>query len=457
MSDFRTYPRLEAFERLHISDGLTINAERWQQAHGYHRQRQNFQYQALHEAGIIYGLGVAIVPDQPDGRVLQIQPGVAIDIEGNPIIVRQAEEFRIMSEPPEGQTLLVHLALNYVDPDLLRLNPSTRVLQESFRIVEKVQLDPQDVEICRIHLQSGVTQLQPPMDVFAPSTNQLDFRGRCHPQPYPQFWVRVGQVTNDLASDRPVQQGLTDLVKSLSGLYPALRGKPPQSFSAKFLGRSSILDCELLYISQRILLALSNPALQSLSTYLAKGGVLLVVTDFSDLDLLDLLEIGKELQLGLAEAKRDPDLFRQTGTSLKDEIEANQTAIAQQLTATEQQLTAIAARLGITLSGSGDLHDDHPLVCQPFLFSQLPQVLGHPISVKNWGGLVWMVGDLSQSWGRNAALALPREVLRSAQEWGINLLHFAAQRRQWLQAMQPLPSASGAAIDSLQRRTQPPA
>ncbi|MBW4523124.1 MAG: hypothetical protein KME16_26085 [Scytolyngbya sp. HA4215-MV1] len=455
MSDFRPYPRLEAFERLHISDGLTINAERWQQAHGYHRQRQNFQYQALHEAGIIYGLGVAIVPEQPDGRLLQIQPGVAIDIEGNPIIVRQPEEFRIMSEPPEGQILVVHLAVNYVDPDALRLNPSTRVLQESFRIVEKVQLDPRDVELCRIHLRSGATQLQTPTDVFAPSDNQLDFRGRCHPQPYPQLWVRVGQVTTDRASDLITQQGFTELLRSLTGLYPALRGTPPQNFSAKFLGRASVLDCELLAIAQDVLMALSTPALQSLSAYLTQGGVLLVVNDFSEIDLLDLLDIGKELQLGLTEAKRDPDLFRQTGTALKNEIESNQAAIAQRLQEIEQQLATIAPRLGISLSGSGDLGDDHPLVWQPFLFSQLPQVLGHAIHVKNWGGLVWMVGDLSQSWGRNPTLTLPREMLRSAQEWGINLLHFAAQRRQWIQAMQPLPIETSTPTDSLQRRTQP--
>ncbi len=70
MSDPRPYPRLQPFERLQISDGITINAERWQFAHEYHRQRQNFQYQALYEPGIVYGLGVAIIPGQPDGRLV---------------------------------------------------------------------------------------------------------------------------------------------------------------------------------------------------------------------------------------------------------------------------------------------------------------------------------------------------------------------------------------------------
>jgi hypothetical protein len=131
MSDFRAYPRLNEFERLQISDGLAINAERWQHAHNYHRQRQNFQYQALYEPGIIYGLGVAIVPDQPDGRLLQIQPGVAIDIEGNPIIVKQPEEFRIASEPSAGQTLCVHLAVSHVDPDTLRRATGTKTVAEN--------------------------------------------------------------------------------------------------------------------------------------------------------------------------------------------------------------------------------------------------------------------------------------------------------------------------------------
>ena len=456
MLESRAYPRLEVFERLQISDGMTINADRWQQSHNYHRHRQNFQYQALYESGIVYGLGVAIVPEQPDGRLLQVQPGIAIDVSGNPIVVPHPEEFRLDSNPSEGQTRLVYLVVNHVDPDDLRRNPTAKTVQETFRIVEKLYLDPHDVEICRIELQSGVTQLQAPLNVFSPGLNQLDFRGRRQPQPQPQFRVQVGQVTIGQPSDAAIHTGLMDLQRSLPGLYPSLHSSlTVQSFSAPALGREAAIDCQLLHIPYRVLLTLANPAIQLLQTFLAQGGVVLAVADFDEVDLLDLLDIGQELRSGLLEAERDRDLFDQTGFQLQEEIAANQRAVADQISEIEQPLLAIAPRLGLALTEPGDLHDDHPLRWQPFSFSQLPDRQGHPIVVRNWGGLVLMIGDLTQCWGRNATPPIPRETLRSAQEWGINLLHFAAQRHHWTQALTPIPATLfDDRPDSLQRRTQ---
>lgn len=459
MVNSRPYPRLEAFERLHISDGLSINAERWLHAHRYHRLRQNFQYQALYEPGIVYGLGVAPVPAQADGRLLQIQPGVAIDIEGNPIIVRQPEEFRIESEATTGQTLLVYLVVNYVDPDQLRRNTAVKVVQETFRIVEKLHLDPEDVELCRIQLLPGATHIQIPVDVFHPAANQLDFRGRCYPKPYPQLQVSVGQVVDDHTINNSTFNnstftGLTDLLRSVESLYPSLQTLPTvQSFSTKTLARELTIDCQLLQIPYRVLLAFTNLTLQRLHSYLSLGGVLLVVIDFDEANLLDLLNIARELELSLLEAERDQDSLAMA-TQLKTELEAIQTAINQRLAEIEQSLAPIATKLGLSLTESGELGEDHPLRWQPFTFSQFPHRNGHPIHVKNWGGLVLTIGDLSHCWGRNASPALPREVLRSAQEWGINLLHFAAQRWQWMQAMQPLTTPTNPPTDSLHRRIQ---
>ncbi len=455
MSEFRAYPRLEVFERLQISDGLAINAERWQQAHKYHRQRQNFQYQALHQAGIIYGLGVAPLPGQPDGRLLQVQPGVAIDVEGNPIVVKEPEEFRISSEPPAGQPLLVYLAVNYVDPDDLRRSAAAKTVRETFRIVEKLHLDARDVELCRILLLPGTTLIQAPPDVFAPAPNQLDFRYRVHPQPYPLVQVQVGLVTHDRPTDLPTRQGFEDLLRALPGLYPSLHGIPIiQTYAAVGLGRESMIDCQLLAIPYPTLLALSNPALHRLQAYLDRGGTLLIAADFAETNLLELLDIGQELQTGLLEAERDRDLMEQTGAQLRAEIVANQSAITQRLAEIDQQLATVATKLGRSLTGFGELDDDHPLRWQPFTFSQFPTCQGHPIYVKNWDGLVLIVGDLTRYWGRKSNPAVCREVLRSAQEWGVNLLQFAAQRHQWIQAMQPHLALANLPTDNLQSRIQ---
>lgn len=456
MTDARAYPRLEVFERLAISDGLAINAERWQQAHRYHRQRQNFHYQALYQPGIVYGLGVAPITDQPDGRLLQVQPGVAIDIEGNPIVVEQPEEFRLTSEADPGQSLLVYLAVSYVDPDQLRRSASTRTVRETFRIGEKLHLDPGDVEICRVQLTAGAMTVQPPANVFLPGPNELDFRGRRAPQPYPPLCVQVGQVVSGRPTDAVSGNGWEDLLRSLPALYPPLGAIPTvQTVHAQTLGRETGLDCQLLAIPLPVLLRLANPAIQRLQSFLATGGLLLVVADFAEVKLLDLLEIGRELQLGLTEAERDQELFAQTGAALQTEIEANRVAIGQQVRAVEQALAGLAPRLGVDWSQGGDLERNHPLRGQPFVFSQLPQRLGHPVIVKQWGGLVLLVGDLSQCWGRDATPPIPREGLRSAQEWGVNLLYLAAQRQQWLRSMQPRSTTAPDPLDTLQQRVQP--
>ncbi|MBE9048586.1 hypothetical protein IQ255_30125 [Pleurocapsales cyanobacterium LEGE 10410] len=117
---------IEPLSRLVVRDGLLLNAERWQQAHQYHRQRQNLHYQSLHRGGIVFGLGVkAIAPPnrvpaqyRQEKRWLRIQPGMAIDNYGNPIIVTEAIDLRLTAYP---QSAMVYLVIRYVDPDNLEL------------------------------------------------------------------------------------------------------------------------------------------------------------------------------------------------------------------------------------------------------------------------------------------------------------------------------------------------
>ncbi len=386
---------------------------------------------------------------------------MAIDIEGNPIIVKQPEEFRITSDPSNGQPLLVYVVVNYVDPSQLRranTGNGSNTMQETFRIVEKLQPDPQDVELCRIWILPDTTALETPPDSFRPGPNQLDFRWRRYPRPYPQLRVQVGQVRgtdrgdgSSREADEIAAKGLTDLLRSLDTLYPQMAGVSSiHPYVDRSLNRDTPFPCQLLYIRLPVLLGLSNPALQRLQTHLQQGGTLLVVTNFSQSTLLDLLNIRRELEKGLGEADIDPNLMGQIQAELREMA----VAIQEQLSTLEQSLAAIAPKLGITLTTSGDLDDDHPLRTQPFMFSQLPTRLGHPVYVKAWGGLVYMIGDLTYSWGRGTTANLPREVLRSAQEWGINLLHFAAQRQEWYQQMQAIATQPTSPTDSLKTRVR---
>jgi hypothetical protein len=445
----RSYPRLDVFERLYIQDGLLINAERWQQSHHYHRQRQNFQYQCLYQPGIVYGLGVTIVPDQPNGRLLRIQPGVAIDIEGNPIVVKEPVDFWLQSSSEAAETLLVHLVLNYLDPDRRRNVSQAERMQESFELIEKTQLAPQDIELCRIQLTAAGRCIQIPENIFLPTFNQLDFRHRQYPQPQPQFHVQVGQILGNPTVDSTILNGWTDLIASVPALYPNLLGNPVVcSYDAKTITQVTQFDCQLLHLDYATALSLSELALQRLQNHISQGATVLITIDFSDANLLEMLDLYQELKLANRDATRDRNLATSIREQLQGEFTAYEADITQRIASLETPLTSKFLLPPGILNG---IASDHPLRRQPFLFSQLPCQDRHPVYVQAWDGIVWMLGDLSQMWGLGGTLDCPREVLRSAQEFGINLLHFAAQRWQWTQAMQ-LPVMSPENTDSLRER-----
>jgi hypothetical protein len=447
--DLRFYPQLNVFERLYIHDGLLINAERWQQSHRYHRQHQNFQYQCLYQPGIVYGLGVTIVPNQPNGRLLRVKAGVAIDIEGNPIVVQEAMDFWLQSTPKVGETLLVYLVANYVDPDQRRNVTKAERVQESFELIEKTQLAPQDVEICRIHLTEGNAKIQIPQNVFTPTSNSLDLRHRVYPIVHSEFHVQVGQVINNQPNDEIALNNWMDLLSSLPALYPRLSGDPTvMSYTTNTLARAGVLNCQLLHLSYQTMLNLSEDALHCLKTYMAEGGTILVTIDFSQANLLEMLNLRRELCLGYAQTEEDRSFDAKTREALKAAVSDYDSDIDDRLQEIEAPLRN---KFTIDPSYGGELAYDHPLRRRPFLFSQFPCQQKHPVYVKNWGGLVYMVGDLSLVWGLHGDFDCSREILRSAQEFGINLLHFAAQRWQWTQATQiDQPTES---VDSLSRRT----
>ncbi|GAA6615929.1 hypothetical protein [Scytonema sp. NUACC26] len=199
-------PRVNPLQRLQVYDSLMMNADRWRVAHQYHRHRQNVLHQSLHEPGIVCGLGVRLIspPAQAparfrDRRWLEIQPGIAIDLEGNPIIVDPSTDrtFRIATTPPSTGTLSVYLVVSYVEPQNSASRQNSELVREWFRFDEKTSPPTEtEIELCRILLQSGTVELEAPPDVLFPSFNQLDLRYRPKVKARPQAVVRVATALN---------------------------------------------------------------------------------------------------------------------------------------------------------------------------------------------------------------------------------------------------------------------
>ncbi|MBD2438006.1 DUF4159 domain-containing protein [Nostoc sp. FACHB-110] len=387
---------IHPLERLQIQDGLLINAERWKRSHDYHRQRQNIHYQSLNEPGIVEGLGVSLIPapkDVPsqynDGRWLQIQPGIAIDVNGNPILVPQPIDFHISADITEEKPRLIYLVVRYVDPDTLQRKQVSEFEIETFRIDEKTTPpDAFEVELCRILLQPGLVTLENPQDVFYPSLNSLDFRYRKIARSRPTAVVRVAHLDSQETKEGSSFANLASLLRYTASLTYTLQGDeqiPRLNFP--LLDPTIAINYDLLFITGSEPLILNVQESANLKSYLDSGGVLLVESPTDAVDRLEsILEITESLATPLEDLRR--------------------------------------------------LDKHHPLRTQPFLFAALPAINQKPMQILVAGGIVLVIGDLSLAWGLDEKLTLPRETIRTAQELGINILNFAWKRKRMTQLRQ---------------------
>ncbi|AKG20484.1 hypothetical protein [Calothrix sp. 336/3] len=425
---------IKPLQRLQVNDGLLLTAEGWRQAHDYHRQRQNIYYQSLHQSGIVWGLGVRTIAapqevssEYRDGRWLEIQPGLAIDAQGNPIVVPEALVFRIGSELPKSGFLTVYIVIDYVDPDKLQFQNNRQFVCETFRINEKTSV-PQntEIELCRILLQPGDVELKIADDVFAPTVNEIDLRYRQQAQMRAIESVRIGYLSPGQNDYTTAWSNLNYLAQSVRSLYPPMEGTAV--VKVDLTAGLDKLDYDLLYVNYQNLLTLKETEIDIMRQYLQSGALLMVEISAQDANTAELSTIRQELQQAIANLPPNPaaSFILQ---ELQTELAANEAAIIELLNHVSLPIREFAEKVGISATRSEFISRNHPLHQQPFLFAQLPSVRNAPINIFNWGGILLVVGSLSTSWSIDT-LSLSREAIRNAQEMGINILHFAWQRRQ---------------------------
>lgn len=449
-------PNINPFKRLHVTDGLLINTERWQLAHEYHRKRQNVHYQSLNQPGIVCDLGVcAIEPPGDiqakyrDGRWVQIQPGIAIDLFGNIIVVPEPIDFHISSEVIGEEFKLVYIVVSYVDPGRLLRSEAGEIVTETFRIDEKNSPpDDWEVEVCRILVKPGEVQLVNSVDVFSPHYNQLDLRYRQQARSRPQYPLRIGTIAsnNDSESDR-IFLNLSYLMQSVASLYPAMQGS--NEIAQVKLNSNSVKDeifkYDLLYMTSQHSLSLISSELESLKQYLEAGGTLLVEALTKGTKVEELIQIKQEISEAIVRItatvnapgsiyqKDELAELQNTKTELENELLSTESEIEAKLSDITLFLRNFAEQLGTSLEDLKQLNRNHPLRTRPFLFAALPIINAQEVKILTGGGIVFVIGNLSSAWGLDERLSLPRETIRTAQEMGINILNFAWQRRHLTQ------------------------
>lgn len=391
MSAMFDFPSPNPMHRLNVHDSLTINAERWLCAHNYHRQKQSLLYQSLAQPGIVYGLGVKVIEPPAetrfkDRRWLEVQPGMAIDYQGNFIIVspQQDRTYRLAVPAPQQAPTTVYLILKYVDPDGLELSEQREQVPEQFRLDETTQLpnpNAGEIELCRIHLELGDVLLEMPGQPMHPQAGAPNLLHRSPTKVRSQSYLRVGLLP---PQPNRTQQNFERLVDALPGLYPALHGSVGVIADFSALSRYG-----LVYLQGTQLSALGNTGQQALQQYVAAGGTLL--------------------------------------------FEAES---AEQAMAYEKEIAQLWPHITLQQLAGG-----HALKTMPFLFGQLPSVQGREVQneemqIVEGDGIVLLTRPFSDQWGPAGNTAsLPRQDIRAAHELGINLLKFACQRQQLYQCM----------------------
>ncbi|MFN6325840.1 MAG: DUF4159 domain-containing protein [Aphanizomenon sp.] len=424
-------PEKQPLKRLEVTDGLLINSKKWHIAHNYHHQRQNLHYQSLNQAGIVCGLGVRLLKKTATRTeyefVLKFQPGIAIDRYGNCIILEQEREKVIAAQVIPGESLLVYFVISYKEPSQLK-NLDGEVTEE-YEIKERTD-SPQEneVELCRVNL-TAPKNIKVADNVFDPQDNELDFRYR-----YPAKWrplsiIRTAIYTNlgewqEVFSDDIQPSNFSYLLQSLDQLYPALGTLKISDKSSL----NSLLEYDLISLTDQQFQDFQQQQIDDIKKYLETGGVILIEHSKQSQEIGQFMQIKQELQQDIIDTEKEVEL-NDDREILLDELRQ----ITNRLESITRNIAEFYNQKFKTNLESIELIENHPLRKTPFLFNQLPSVNKQPILVLNCEGIIVVIGNLSSAWGLNGNLSLSRETIRSAQEMGMNILHFAWRRRELTQ------------------------
>ncbi|HEY9608385.1 DUF4159 domain-containing protein, partial [Allocoleopsis sp.] len=308
-----------------------------------------------------------------------------------------------------------------------------------------------EVELCRILLEPGAVAgvesppLQNPTDVFFPASNSLDLRYRTQARSRAQGVVSIAQINPTSRADEKSLSNLSYLLQSVAALYPALEGDldvGQVTLQPEDKGeRAKLSNYDLLFLNYQQLQLLKERQWEVLRQYLEVGGTLFVEAPTEGSNIKELTAVKQELQKAIANLELNPNTPEDAELStlrqeLKTELASVKTELDEKIDHVSLLLKDFAQRLGMSLESLERLNRNHPLRTQPFLFSALPTIEEQPTQILMGGGIIFAIGNLSLAWGLDEELALPRETIRTAQEMGINILHFAWRRRQMMQALQ---------------------
>ena len=359
-------------KRIKPNDGMAVTAEVWEEAHEYHRQSQGFHALFSHGPGILTGLEV-ITADPPDTTVY-ILSGIAVDSAGRTIVVPEPVTYDI-GHDMDGQ---LYLLLSYGESRPRTDNGDEQAgaplhVHTEFSISATTTLpDSPWVELARVRRSSREAAFTNAQNPAYPGSDEIDLRFRREVGAPSEVSMAVSYLGN--VEHRKHGRGASYLAQALNqmGFY-----------------RMSVEDNITL-----------GPGIAS------KTLVYLVGQDDFQLDKSIMNGLRNYVQRGM-------------GTLLIEAVDsAAESAFMSFLKSTNMQ--------------PEPLKPDHRLLTSPFLFAAPPagfETQSAP-SIMVGEGIIFNTHNYGLLWQGEQRDKLPsREEIRSAVEWGGNIIAYAVQRR----------------------------
>jgi len=359
-------------------DGMAVTADVWEEAHTYHYQNQAIHARYGHGAGVLGGLEV--VASDPADTAVYIRPGVAIDATGQLIVLPEALSYDIAGAA-EG---LLYILLTYSEslprPQTGQMTEGAPLFVHNEFGLEAVTVLPKSphVELARMRRSKRGAVVGNARLAAAPAVDELDLR----------FRRRAGVTFAAPAGIALVQLGgkSEKYARGVAHLAQAQRAAGHPTWADDGVPLNQALSAyTLVYLVAYNSFTLSAAEMNALYAYIQGGGTV------------------------LAESSR------------RDGPAA---------TAAEGALTDLFSSLGLRLE---DLAAGHELLTTPALFANPPAGFETDSSaaVRVGPGLIYSTADYGCLWqGERRSGAAGREAIRSAHEFGGNLLALAEARRQ---------------------------
>src|SRR5262249_25020509 len=178
----------KGFKRINFFKGFLTTEKDWNEAESYHVEKRKLHNRLLHAPGVVQGYQgeLRVVARARGDLSVEVQPGYAIDGEGNDLILWDAtikninpEEYRL----PQTIYIVLRFAEELTNSIAYKENleyKGHRRIQEQAR-VELSQVEPdisKEVEVARVFLEKGATRVRDARDVFDPRANEIDMRFR---------------------------------------------------------------------------------------------------------------------------------------------------------------------------------------------------------------------------------------------------------------------------------------